>query len=186
MGTYCQMGWWIQRILAHFYAIKCHIITPKPLLIRENSDEEEDEKENDEESTEEDNKWFTLTPEMIEEIERKNKEYAIERQKEKEEEEKWNRENKFHVRAALRINKSIPFNFDLGDKKRRLAIYYEPYYDEGINNYIRSHYDEMAQLFRTNTQDVTFVYFPLLLENAKESVKYNYPDENSCKCRQVG
>ena len=164
------------KYVIHFYAIKYHIITPKTLPLRENSDEVEDEEENDEELTEEDKKWFTLTPEQIEEIERKTQEYAIEAQKEKEAEEKWDRDNKFHVRAALRINKSIPFNFDLGDKKRRLAIYYESYYDEGINNYIRSHYDEMTQLFRTNTQDVTFVYFPLLLENAKESVKYNYPD----------
>ena len=164
------------KYVIHFYAIKYHIITPKTLPLRENSDEEEDEEENDEELTEEDKKWFTLTPEQIEEIERKTQEYAIEAQKEKEAEEKWDRDNKFHASKELRINKSIPFNFDLGDRFKRLAIYYEPYYNEGINNYFRSHYNELTRLFCTDTQDVTFVYFPVLLENLNESIKYNIPN----------
>lgn len=165
------------KYVAHMYAIKCHIITPKPLLLREKPDEEDDEMAHDEDlPSDEGDKWFTLTPEEEEELNKEWNEYEALAQKRKEEREKWNRENLFHVRSALRINKSIPFNFDLGDSNKRLVIYYEQSYDKKINNYIRTHYEELSCLFRPPSQEVTFVYFPMMLENIRESIKYNNPD----------
>jgi len=162
--------------VARLYAMKWHIWRPKPLKVLERPNYKEISKEEKDKTDKTDNKSFTLSPEKIAEIERKNQEYAIIMQKEKEAEEKWDRENLFHVRAALRINKSIPFNFDLGHRRKRLAIYYEQSYDENINNYIKTHYEELTLLFKSYSNDITFVYFPMMLENIQESIQYNNPD----------
>ena len=162
--------------VAHVYAMRWHIWRPKPLKVLDIPNHKEVSEEERDKFDKNDAKNLTLSSEQIKEMEKKNEEYAIEMQKEKEEEEKWNKENLFHVRAALRINKSIPYNFDLGDRRKRLAIYYEQSYDENINIYIRNHYDELSHLFHATEQEITFVYFPVLLENIQESILYNNPD----------
>lgn len=162
--------------VARLYAMRWHIWRPKPLKVLKRPNHKEISKDKKDKADKTINKRGTLSPEKIAEIERKNQEYAIIMQKEKEEEKKWDSENLFHARAALRINKSIPFNFDLGDSHKRLAIYYEQSYDENINNYIRTHYEELAHLFKSYSHDITFVYFPMMLENIQESIQYNNPD----------
>lgn len=155
-------GFWgfLQAVVfvAHWYLLKWHIIRLKPLTI---SDSPNNKKNNQQEG-------ITSTPQ----------ESAGAMPKNEEEETPWVKNNLFHARAALRIHKSIPFNFNLGDRHKRLAIYYEQYYDENINNYIRRYYEGMVNLFRTSTEDITFVYFPILLENIKESIHYNNPGAN--------
>lgn len=141
--------------VAHWYLLKWHIIPLKPLTISA--------PQNHKKNNQQEGQTFT------------SQESAETMTKNEDEESPWVKNNLFHARAALRIHKSIPFNFNLGDRHKRLAIYYEQYYDENINNYIRRYYEGMVSLFRTSTEDITFVYFPILLENIKESIHYNNP-----------
>ena len=155
-------GFWgfLQAVVfvAHWFLLKWHIIRLKPIKILDSPNH----KKNNQQS------GIASTPQESVEAMPKNEE----------EETPWVKNNLFHARAALRIHKSIPFNFNLGDRHKRLAIYYEQYYDENINNYIRRYYEGMVSLFRTSTEDITFVFFPILLENIKESILYNNPGVN--------
>ena len=107
-------GFWgfLQAVVfvAHWYLLKWHIIRVKPITI---SDSPNRMKNNQKEKKAPDPQLLKLTLPGN-----------------KEEEVVWEKVNLFHARATLRVHKSIPFDFDLGDKNKRLAIYYEQYYDE--------------------------------------------------------
>ena len=152
-------GFWgfLQAVVfvAHWYLLKWHIIRLKPLTILNPPNHNKNNQQ--------------------EEIAPIPQESAEVMPKKGEDVDPWEKENLFHARAALRVHKSIPFNFNLGDRHKRLAIYYEQYYDENINNYIRMYYEGVVNLFKTSTEDITFVYFPILLENIQESIHYNNP-----------
>ena len=152
-------GFWgfLQAVVfvAHWYLLKWHIIRVKPITI---SDSPNRMKNNQKEKKAPDPQLLKLTLPGN-----------------KEEEVVWEKVNLFHARSTLRVHKSIPFDFDLGDRHKRLAIYYEQNYDEDINNYIRNKYGLLVNLFKKYSQDITFVYFPILLENIKESIHYNNP-----------
>lgn len=151
------LGGFLQAVVfvAHWYLLKWHIIRLKPIKILDSPNHK---KNNQKEKKAPDPQLLKLTLPGN-----------------KEEEVVWEKVNLFHARATLRVHKSIPFDFDLGDRHKRLAIYYEQNYDEDINNYIRNKYGLLVNLFKKYSQDITFVYFPILLENIKESIHYNNP-----------
>lgn len=158
--------------VARVYVIKLHNLKLKRHKIIDSPHQNRNPQVEDNNDPSKDN-GQNVTPEQKEEIKRKKIEYAIALRKEQ---EMWEKDNLFHPLSALRINKSIPFNFDLGDSHNHLAIYYEQNYDENINKYIRNHYDELSHLFCSHSLNVTFVYFPVLLEKIQEAIQYNNPD----------
>lgn len=60
------------------------------------------------------------------------------------------------------------------ENNQKVAIYYESSYNDATNNYIRKHYDEILSFY--NGWGIAFIYFPMLLENLEDSIRYNYPD----------
>lgn len=153
------------------YAIKWHLKRPKTLPLREQLDEAENQ-ENRNEKEDQGTHWlYSLSKERYEEIIRE----AKAREDQLIVEEKiLDDENLFHEIGTLRIKNIFPINTDLGSPLKRLAIYYEPSYNEPINNYIKTHYDEMSQLF--SPDNITFVYIPRMLEEIRDSIHYNNPD----------
>lgn len=79
-----------------------------------------------------------------------------------------------HPTMYIRIWKDIPLLSELFLYRRRIAIYYEQSYNEQINNYIRSHYDDVCKRLESN--GIFFVYIPMLLENMDDYLQYNFPD----------
>lgn len=84
--------------------------------------------------------------------------------------------NKIRVHETINIyaNKDIPILSEVISKGQRVAIYYEPSYHEGINNYIRTHYNEICRQLDSN--GITFIYFPIFLEHLDEYIQYLFPD----------
>lgn len=56
----------------------------------------------------------------------------------------------------------------------KVAIYYEQSYNEPINNYILAHYDEICREY--SHHGISFVYFPMLIADIGEVIRYNFPD----------
>lgn len=93
--------------------------------------------------------------------------------------------NKIRVHETIHIhtNKDIPFLSEFISKGQRVAIYHEPSYHEGINNYIRTHYDEICRQLDSN--GITFIYFPLFLEHLDEYIQYLFPDSTEANTRSL-
>ncbi len=58
----------------------------------------------------------------------------------------------------------------------KVAIYYEQSYNETVNNYILTHYDEICRDY--SHHGITFVYFPMLLTDISEVIRYSFPDSD--------
>ena len=79
-----------------------------------------------------------------------------------------------HPTMYISIRKDTPLLSELFARRQRIAIYYEQSYHEGINNYIRDHYDDIRNRLESN--HISFVYIPMLLENMDDYLQYSFPD----------
>lgn len=79
-----------------------------------------------------------------------------------------------HPTMYIRIRKDIPLLSELFSRRQRIAIYYEQSYHEGINDYIRNHYDDISKQLESNY--ISFIYIPMLLENMDDYLQYSFPD----------
>ncbi len=79
-----------------------------------------------------------------------------------------------HPTMYISIRKDIPLLSELFARRQCIAIYYEQSYHEGINNYIRDHYDDIRKKLESN--HISFVYIPMLLENMDDYLQYSFPD----------
>lgn len=84
-----------------------------------------------------------------------------------------------HPTKYIRIKEDIPLLTELFARRQRIAIYYEQFYHEGINNYIRAHYDDIRKRLESNY--ISFIYIPMLLENIDDFLQYNFPDNTGIK-----
>ena len=84
--------------------------------------------------------------------------------------------NKIRVHDTINIliRKYIPILSEVIKNGQPVAIYCEQTYHEGINNYIRIHYDKICRQLDSN--EITFIYFPLFLEHLDEYLQYFFPD----------
>ena len=91
--------------------------------------------------------------------------------------------NKIRVHETMYIHNDIPILSEVISKVHRVAVYYEPSYHDGINNYIRTHYDEICRQLDSN--GITFIYFPLFLEHLDEYIQYLFPDCTEADTRSL-
>lgn len=84
--------------------------------------------------------------------------------------------NKIRVHDTMYIRKDIPVLSEIIKNGREIALYCEPSYHDGINRYIRTHYDEICQ--QLDAKGITFVYIPQFLEHLDEYIQYNFPDSS--------
>lgn len=88
-----------------------------------------------------------------------------------------------HDTMHIRIRKNNPFLSEVLKKGQPIALYYEPSYHEGINNYIRAEYDKICHLLESN--GITFIYFPLFLEHFDEYLQYFFPNSIGIDTRSL-
>lgn len=88
-----------------------------------------------------------------------------------------------HETINIRIRKDVPFLSEVLKNGQPIALYCEPSYHEGINNYLCTHYDEIRRQLDSN--GITFIYFPLFLEHLDEYVQYLFPDSTGRDSRSL-
>lgn len=147
--------------------------------------------------------WYNVNPfyrkrvdKKQAEMKRKDEKWLAEYNILKAEEKQQDEANHFHKYEALRMYKKLPFTLDgqflawrqLGlteeeykqlhqtdhlDRKKRIAIYYEPSYNAPVNHYIEQHYNEICDKLG---RDISFVYIPKILADIQSFVNYSHPD----------
>lgn len=84
-----------------------------------------------------------------------------------------------HPTMYLRICKDIPLLSKPLAEGQHIAIYYEQSYHKGINDYILSHFTEIRNRLYSN--DILFLYAPVLFEDMANPVQYFFPDSTECE-----
>lgn len=83
-------------------------------------------------------------------------------------------EELLHKNIFIRLKKSNPFLKGMLEKYPKIAIYHERSYNRAANSYIQKYYEIILSYF--NRSGIAFVYFPMLLKDMGDSIRFNIPN----------